>query len=144
MLIPMKIDYALRLLVYLSINKDKGLIKTEEVSKDQGIPIKFLQRIANDLQKSGVISSTRGPHGGHEIIVDPKNLYVSEIIKILDYTLSPVDCLDDLDICIHTSSCSQRELWKDVENVLIDHLSKISIFELSNRQSILNQEVKFN
>ena len=120
MLIPMKIDYALRLLVYLSINKDKGLIKTEEVSKDQG------------------------PHGGHEIIVDPKNLYVSEIIKILDYTLSPVDCLDDLDICIHTSSCSQRELWKDVENVLIDHLSKISIFELSNRQSILNQEVKFN
>ena len=144
MLIPMKIDYALRLLVYLSINKDKGLIKAEEVSKDQGIPIKFLQRIANDLQKSGVISSTRGPHGGHEIIVDPKNLYVSEIIKILDYTLSPVDCLDDLDICIHTSSCSQRELWKDVENVLIDHLSKISIFELSNRQSILNQEVKFN
>ena len=140
----MKIDYALRLLVYLSINKDKGLIKAEEVSKDQGIPIKFLQRIANDLQKSGVISSTRGPHGGHEIIVDPKNLYVSEIIKILDYTLSPVDCLDDLDICIHTSSCSQRELWKDVENVLIDHLSKISIFELSNRQSILNQEVKFN
>ena len=144
MLIPMKIDYALRLLVYLSINKDKGLIKAEEVSKDQGIPIKFLQRIANDLQKSGVISSTRGPHGGHEIIVDPKNLYVSEIIKILDYTLSPVDCLADLDICIHTSSCSQRELWKDVENVLIDHLSKISIFELSNRQSILNQEVKFN
>lgn len=140
----MKIDYALRLLVYLSINKDKGLIKAEEVSKDQGIPIKFLQRIANDLQKSGVISSTRGPHGGHEIIVDPKNLYVSEIIKILDYTLSPVDCLDDLDICIHTSSCSQRELWKDVENVLIDHLSKISIFELSSRQSILNQEVKFN
>ena len=50
----MKIDYALRLLVYLSINKDKGLIKTEEVSKDQGIPIKFLQRIANDLQKSEV------------------------------------------------------------------------------------------
>ena len=41
MLIPMKIDYALRLLVYLSINQNKGLIKTEEVSKNQGIPLKF-------------------------------------------------------------------------------------------------------
>ena len=142
MLIPMKIDYALRLLVYLTLNKDRGLIKTNEVSQDQGIPVKFLQRIANDLQKSKIINSTRGPSGGHEIIIDPKELYVSQIIKILDYTLSPVDCLDDLDICIHTSSCSQRELWKDVENVLIDHLSKISISELASRQGILNQQVK--
>ena len=57
MLIPMKIDYALRLLVYLTLNKDRGLIKTNEVSKDQGIPVKFLQRIANDLQKSEIINS---------------------------------------------------------------------------------------
>ena len=51
MLIPMKIDYALRLLVYLAVNKDKGLIKTEEVSKDQGVPLKFLQRISNGLAR---------------------------------------------------------------------------------------------
>ena len=119
-------------------------ISENEVSKDQGIPVKFLQRIANDLQKSEIINSTRGPSGGHEIIADPKELFVSQIIKILDYTLSPVDCLDDLDICIHTSSCSQRELWKDVENVLIAHLSKISIYELSSRQGILNQQVKLS
>ena len=91
MLIPMKIDYALRLLVYLAVNKDKGLIKTEEVSKDQGVPLKFLQRISNELQKEGIIESSRGPAGGHKILRDPKDLFVSEIIKLLDYTLSPIE-----------------------------------------------------
>ena len=84
MLIPMKIDYALRLLVYLAVNKDKGLIKTEEVSKDQGVPLKFLQRISNELQKEGIIESSRGPAGGHKILRNPKDLFVSEIIKLLD------------------------------------------------------------
>ena len=102
MLIPMKIDYAIRLLVYLSLHKDKGLIKTEEVSKDQEIPLKFLQRISNELQKIGIIQSTRGPLGGHKLTSDPKTLYISNIIKILDYSLSPVDCLDNEDLCIHT------------------------------------------
>lgn len=140
MLIPMKIDYAIRLLVYLSLHKDKGLIKTEEVSKDQEIPLKFLQRISNELQKIGIIQSTRGPLGGHKLTSDPKTLYISNIIKILDYSLSPVDCLDNEDLCIHTKSCSQRELWQDVESVLIDHLSKVSIDSLAKRQTLLKSK----
>ena len=140
MLIPMKIDYALRLLVYLSVNKDKGLIKTEEVSKDQGVPLKFLQRISNELQKEGIIESSRGPAGGHKIKIDPKKLFVSEIIKLLDYTLSPIECIHNEDVCIHTDACSQRELWIGVEAVLLDHLSKISIQDLADRQSNLNQK----
>lgn len=140
MLIPMKIDYAIRLLVYLSLHKDKGLIKTEEVSKDQEIPLKFLQRISNELQKIGIIQSTRGPLGGHKLTSDPKTLYISNIIKILDYSLSPVDCLDNEDLCIHTKSCSQRELWQDVEGVLIDHLSKVSIHSLAKRQTLLKSK----
>tara|TARA_B110001454_G_scaffold157211_1_gene146509 strand:+ start:377 stop:802 length:426 start_codon:yes stop_codon:yes gene_type:complete len=136
----MKIDYAIRLLVYLSLHKDKGLIKTEEVSKDQEIPLKFLQRISNELQKIGIIQSTRGPLGGHKLTSDPKTLYISNIIKILDYSLSPVDCLDNEDLCIHTKSCSQRELWQDVEGVLIDHLSKVSIHSLAKRQTLLKSK----
>ncbi len=140
MLIPMKIDYALRLLVYLSVNKDKGLIKTEEVSKDQGVPLKFLQRISNELQKEGIIESNRGPLGGHKMKSDPKNLFVSRIIQLLDYTLSPIECIHNEDVCIHTDACSQRELWIGVESVLLDHLSKISIQDLADRQSKLNSK----
>tara|TARA_B110000263_G_scaffold211288_1_gene194172 strand:+ start:9195 stop:9620 length:426 start_codon:yes stop_codon:yes gene_type:complete len=136
----MKIDYALRLLVYLSLNKNKGLIKAEEVSRDQAIPLKFLQRISNELQKIGIIESTRGPLGGHKLTADPKSLYVSNIIKILDYSLAPIDCLDNEDICIHTKSCSQRELWQDVEGVLYDHLSKVSVHSLAERQTLLNSK----
>lgn len=138
MLIPMKIDYALRLLVYLAVNKDKGLIKTEEVSKDQGVPLKFLQRISNELQKEGIIESSRGPAGGHKILRNPKDLFVSEIIKLLDYTLSPIECIHNEDVCIHTDACSQRELWIGVEDVLLEHLSKISVADLADRQVKLN------
>ena len=61
MLVPMKIDYALRFLVYLTKHKAKGLIKTTEISDIQKIPHKFLLRISNDLQKAGYVKSTRGP-----------------------------------------------------------------------------------
>ena len=134
MLVPMKIDYALRFLVYLTMNKDKGLIKTTEISDIQKIPHKFLLRISNDLLKAGYVKSTRGPSGGHTLIKNSKEIIISEIIKLLDYTLSPVECLDDEDKCMHSASCSQRELWKDVENVLIQHLSSISVHDLSERQ----------
>ena len=140
MLIPMKIDYALRFLVYLSVNNDKGLIKTDEVSKDQGVPLKFLQRISNELQKADIIESNRGPSGGHKLKGDPKSLFVSDIIKLLDYTLSPIECIHNEDVCIHSDACSQRELWIGVEEVLINHLSKISIRDLASRQSNLNKK----
>ena len=69
---------------------------------------------------------------------------MSQIIKLLDYTLSPIECIHNEDVCIHTDACSQRELWIGVEAVLLDHLSNISIQDLADRQSSLNtKDVSF-
>ncbi len=67
MLIPMKVDYGVRMLVYLALRPEGLFASTSEISSARHIPEPYLLHICSELQKAGVIESRRGPQGGHRI-----------------------------------------------------------------------------
>ncbi len=134
MLVPMKVDYGVRTLVYLSQQNDSEFTSTSDIATAQHIPEPYLLRICSELQKSGLIESRRGPQGGHRLGRAADDISVSDVVKSVDYSLAPIDCVEEPDGCRLSGACSQRELWSDVETMLLEHLSKVKISELMNQQ----------
>ena len=134
MLVPMKVDYGVRTLVYLSQQNDSEFTSTSDIATAQHIPEPYLLRICSELQKSGLIESRRGPQGGHRLGRAADDISVSDVVKSVDYSLAPIDCVEEPDGCMLSGACSQRELWSDVEAMLLEHLSKVKISELMNQQ----------
>ena len=137
MLVPMKVDYGVRTLVYLAQQDVTQFTSTSDIGTAQHIPEPYLLRICSELQKSGLIESRRGPQGGHKLAKSADLISVSDVVDSVDYSLAPVDCVDDPDGCRLSGACSQRELWSDVEAMLLAHLSKVKISELKNQQVLM-------
>ena len=134
MLVPMKVDYGVRTLVYLAQQDQEGFTPTSDVARAQHIPEPYLLRICSDLQKSGLIESRRGPQGGHRLAVPADSISVRDVVNSVDYSLAPVDCVEEPESCRLSGACSQQELWSDVEAMLLEHLSNVKIGELMNQQ----------
>ncbi|MBN4064701.1 Rrf2 family transcriptional regulator [Dehalococcoides mccartyi] len=134
MLVPMKVDYGVRTLVYLAQQDASEFTPTSDIARAQHIPEPYLLRICSELQKSGLIESRRGPQGGHKLGRASEEISVSDVVNSVDYSLAPVDCVEEPDGCRLSGACSQRELWSDVEMMLLEHLSKVKISELTSQQ----------
>ena len=134
MLIPMKVDYGVRLLVYLAKQPVEKYASTAEISASRHVPEPYLLHICSELQKAGMIQSRRGPQGGHRLARPADQISVTDVVRSLDYSLAPLDCVDNADECRLAGSCAQREMWGGVEQLLLTHLSAVSVAELAAQE----------
>ena len=137
MLVPMKVDYGVRTLVYLAQQDETEYTPTSDIARDQHIPEPYLLRICSELHKSGLIESRRGPQGGHRLARASDSISVSDVVNSVDYSLAPIDCVEEPEGCRLSGACSQRELWSDVETMLLEHLSRVKISELASQQKTM-------
>ena len=57
--------YALRALVYLSLNSDKEKMTLSKIAKENDISTKYLEQIFSNLKRSGIVKSVAGINGGY-------------------------------------------------------------------------------
>ena len=80
MKISYKCDYALKVILYMSENKNE-FAHLEELSKTQDIPRKFLELILLELKKGGFVESKKGPHGGYYLLKEPRDISLGDVVK---------------------------------------------------------------
>ena len=134
MLVPMKVDYGVRALVFLALRTTERYVPASEIARSQHIPEPYLLRVCSELQKAGLIESRRGPSGGHRLARSAKDISVADVVDSLDHSLAPIDCVEEPEECRLSGACSQRGLWQDVEKMLINHLSTVQVADLARKQ----------
>ena len=144
MLIPMRVDYAVRMLVFLAMQSEENYMPTSVVAKRQHSPEPYLLRISADLVRSGLIESRRGPGGGIRLAKSPSDITVGKVVDCVDHSFAAIDCLSEPDACLISGACSQRELWGDVEQMLLDYLFEIKIDDLVRKQQKLEGAQKLD
>ncbi len=85
-----KSEYACLALLDLAEHYDAGLVKTDDIARRKKIPRKYLEHILLLLNKAGYIRSKRGADGGYELIKQPGEVSVAEIVRLMDGALAPV------------------------------------------------------
>ena len=139
MLVPMKVDYGVRLLVYLAQQPEGAYISTGDIARAQHVPEPYLLHICAELQKAGMINSRRGPQGGHRLARSAEEITVSEVVNSLDRSMAPLDCVEEPDDCRLSGACSQRSMWSDVEKMLMEHLSGVKVSDLARKQAAMSK-----
>ncbi len=136
MLVPMKIDYGVRILVHLATLPENSIAKGSEISKARHIPEKFLFQISNDLIEKKFIKSVRGPNGGYALERNASKISIAEVIEGLDKTMAPVSCIEFPDLCQVSGQCSQQDMWTDVEKTLVSKLETITVQDLADKDTV--------
>jgi Rrf2 family iron-sulfur cluster assembly transcriptional regulator len=130
----MKVDYGLRVLMHLAQAPTHEPVSASEIAERQKIPEAYLHHVLSDLQAGGMLESRRGPAGGHMLARSAKDITVADVFMSFDRSLAPLDCVDSPEDCTLSGACSQRELWSDVERVLLERLRETRVSDLVAEQ----------
>jgi len=103
--------YGTRLMLELAKKYGKGPISMSDISKSQKIPIKYLEQLIIPLKKAKLITSVRGPKGGHMLARAPQEINLWEVLLCLESKFSFVDCLADATCCENSGNCPIRPVW---------------------------------
>jgi len=130
MRISTKGDYGVRALIELSHHYGEGPIQSADIASSQRIPEPYLDQLLTTLRKAGFIRSVRGPQGGHALIRHPDEIRLSEVIRSLEGSLSPVSHLHD-----EGHQCrAAHEVWHSVEEATQRILDGVTIGDLATRE----------
>ena len=133
MKISTKGRYALRMVIDLAEHADDGFISLKDIAARQGLSKKYLEQIVPLLNKTGMLSTTRGYQGGYKLAKSPSECTVGAILQTTEGSLAPVSCLDeDINHCEHAGRCTTLTVWqklKDAIDDVVDHTTLADLIE---------------
>lgn len=124
--------YGTRLMLELAKNYGKGPVNITEISKSQGISVKYLEQIIIPLKKAKLITSVRGPKGGHKLSKSPDKIVLWQILKQLESHLTLVDCVNGDASCEHVKTCLIRPVWGKAYNAMMNIFKETSLKDILN------------
>ncbi len=129
MKISTKGRYGIRLMLSLALHYENGTMALKAIAKEQDISEKYLEQIINPLTKSGLVKSFRGAQGGYILTKHPNDISIGEILRILEGSLAPVDCVDNL-MCENSDNCVSLSIWKKMKDAVDNVVDNISLGDL--------------
>ena len=132
MRVPKKVDYGVRVLADLALayRRGRGPVQTAEIALRQNIPEAYLEHLMTTLNKLGFVRSRRGPQGGHVLARPPEEITLEMVVRSLEGTTAPMECLEDPSECIFATDCTQRTVWQEVEAAIRGVLARTTIADL--------------
>jgi Rrf2 family protein len=92
-MLSQKARYALRALVELAREPDRGQLTASELSARADAPRKFLEAILLEMARRGLVISRRGKFGGYVLARAPEAISFAEVIRVIDGPLALAPCV---------------------------------------------------
>ena len=105
--------YGTRLMLELAKHYGEGPISVSDISRNLNIPVKYLEQLIIPLKKASLVSSVRGPKGGHMLSCPAEEISLWHILTLLETKFSFVDCLTDDGVCENIATCPIRPFWSE-------------------------------
>lgn len=142
-MITQKMKYALKALMVLAAEKagPGEALRIEEIARRSATPKRFLEHILLEIRNAGFIASVRGRNGGYALIKDPRDVPLSEIMRLIDGPIAPLPCLSRrayqrCEDCHDEAACRLRKVFGQVfwsYLLLIDSLTLADLAEPANQ-----------
>lgn len=124
--------YAIRAVIYIAVNNSKRKIGIKKISTDLDIPAPFLGKILQSLAKHHILSSTKGPNGGFSLGLEEKEIYLMDIIDIVEGRDSFEKCAIGVKYCKEQKNkCAVHKQYSKLREEMKQMFSASNIYELA-------------
>ena len=121
-------------MIYLANEYDKDrFVSLKEISEKEDISLKYLEKIMLNFKDSDYFISSRGSDGGYKLAKAPENYILKDILEKLEGDMKVVSCLDSDVKCNKKENCLSLTLWKDINDLIDDYLTKKTLKDLIKR-----------
>ncbi len=130
-----KSRYALEGMLYLAVFGSDKLLSIKELSAGINVSAAYMEQIFFSLKKAGLVSTVRGAKGGFILNMDEQDITVGKIIRAIEASLVPVECVSSLSACKSKvrSGCVSRNVWVRISSAISDTADKLTLRELKNK-----------
>ena len=126
--------YGIRLLLDLALHGGEGLVLLKDIARRQGISLSYLEHLIAPLIGGGILKSTRGPRGGISLLKHPEEIKLSEVVRLLEGPIAPVECVNNPEAYPRSDLCAIRDIWTKVRNAAYEVLESTTLQDLVERQ----------
>lgn len=126
-------EYGLRCLVQLANLPAGESLTLPQIAEREGISTANAGKLMWLLNKAGFVNSTRGTKGGYFLARPAGDIYLNEIIKVLDEDVLSSHCesyTGVLETCVHTGDCGIRPVIVGLHEIVENALSRITLAQL--------------
>lgn len=139
--------YGLKAMLDLAVHNSEGQVVLKSIAERQGLSENYLEQLFAVLKKAGLVKSIRGSQGGYTLGTSADNITVGDILRALEGSLAPVDCVmeNGASSCSRYDCCVTRGIWEKIRdsiNSVIDSTTLENLVE-DYRKSIKKDDYMF-
>ena len=146
-MLSQKTRYALRALMILAEDEKakKGPVLISSLVGRGNMPQKFLEAILLELKNHGILQSKKGKGGGYFLARKPEEIFIGNIIRILEGPLALLPCVSQTayrkcDECHDEETCGIRMLFKEVRDATASILDGTSLAKIQRMEGLARQQ----
>ena len=95
MLFSTKAEYGVRLMVELGRQPGSTPISLNTVAEAERLPLSYLEHLVAKLRKAGLVTSTRGAHGGYRLAKPAEEITMDAVVEALEGQIAPMECFHE-------------------------------------------------
>jgi Rrf2 family protein len=131
-------EFGMRLLLRIAKSDSPHGLTIPEISELEGISIANAGKILRILRLAGFVESARGQTGGYKLKIPAHEIIVNDVLIELGgklYESGFCELHAGIEsICTNTIDCSIRSLWRTIQTMLDNVLSKITLQDLLGKE----------
>jgi len=124
-------DYGVVVMTYMAHRRDQTM-SAHQVAEGTGLPEATVGKLLKVLSRDGLLESHRGAHGGYDLIREPDDISVADIVAAVEGPIAVTQCVDDHPgNCDVESLCPMRGGWNQINTALRDALAGVSLASMA-------------
>ncbi|HET9862441.1 MAG TPA: SUF system Fe-S cluster assembly regulator [Steroidobacteraceae bacterium] len=123
-------DYATVILATLASERSR-LLNAGTLAERTHIAPPTVAKLLKQLQRAGLVISTRGTRGGYQLARSPEAISAAAILDALEGPVALTDCSAGSGQCCLEHSCTVSRTWQRLSGAIRRSLSEISLAQLA-------------
>ena len=136
MMFSTKAEYGVRVMAHLAGRPEGEPTSLGSIAEAEGLPLAYLEHLAQRLRRAGLVESRRGAHGGYSLARPAAEITMSEVVQALEGEIAPIECItadaDGALICARDGAepCPTKLLWTRVQGSIVRTLNEMTLADL--------------
>ena len=137
-------EYGVICALHLARRADEGSVSGREIAEREKLPADYAEQIMLRLRRAGIVTSTRGAHGGYALARSADSITLREILAASELVTFDLHCDShpvDEARCAASHDCSIRPVWQMLQRRIDEVLDGVRLSDLLEEEQKVRARV---